>query len=130
MATAWHAPDPVTLAHPLTDLTDLLGAIRASGRRAAVVTSDDRAPTERTLAHLGLDDLLDAVVCADDGLPTKPAPDAVTHVCVALSTRPGPGRRRRRFARGPRDGPPAGAGLVIGVRTGVGPMPIWRTRTS
>lgn len=120
VATAWHAPDPVTLAHPLTDLTDLLGAIRASGRRAAVVTSDDRAPTDRTLAHLGLGDLLDAVVCADDGLPTKPAPDAVTHVCVSHAIDPS---RVAVIGDSPADiemGRRAGAALTIGVRTGIG----------
>ncbi len=117
---AWHSPDPVTLAHPLTDLVDLLTANRSSGRRTAVVTSDDRAPTDRTLAALGIADLVDATACADDGIPTKPAPDAVMHVCATLGVDP---VRTAVIGDSPADlamGRAAGAGLVIGVRTGVG----------
>lgn len=120
LEAAWHSPDPVTLAHPLTDLVDLFAATRASGRRAAVVTSDDRAPTDRTLAALGIADLVDATACADDGIPTKPAPDAVLHVCAVLGVEPG---RTAVIGDSPADlamGRAAGAGLVIGVRTGVG----------
>jgi phosphoglycolate phosphatase len=120
LAEAWHAPDPVALAHPLADLVGLLAAVRASGRRAAVVTSDDRAPTDRTLVALGLADLVDATVCADDGFPTKPAPDAVRHVCATLGVDP---TRTAVVGDSPADlamGRAAGAGLVIGVRSGVG----------
>jgi phosphoglycolate phosphatase len=120
LAAAWHAPDPVTLAHPLTDLVDLLGAIHASGRRVAIVTSDDRAPTERTLEALGLGALVDAVVCADDDVPTKPAPDAVRRCCALLGTVPG---RTAVVGDSPADiemARRAGARLAIGVRTGIG----------
>lgn len=118
--TAWHSPDPVSLAHPLTDLVDLFTAIRASGRRSAVITSDDRAPTDRTLAALGVADLIEATACADDGIATKPAPDAVLHVCATLGVEPA---RTAVIGDSPADlamGRAAGAGLVIGVRTGVG----------
>jgi phosphoglycolate phosphatase len=120
LARAWHAPDPVALAHPLTDLADLLGAIHASGRRAAIVTSDDRAPTERTLEALGLGALVDAVVCADDDLPTKPAPDAVLRCCALLGTVPA---HTAVVGDSPADivmARRAGARLAIGVRTGIG----------
>jgi phosphoglycolate phosphatase len=120
MATAWHAPDPVTLAHPLADLVGLLDGLRASGRRCAIVTSDDRDPTERTLDALGLTGRVDGVVCADDGPATKPAPDAVLHVCGSLGVPPD---RAAVVGDSPADlamGRAAGAGLVIGVRTGVG----------
>jgi phosphoglycolate phosphatase len=118
--SAWHSPDPVTLAHPLADLVELFEAVRASGRRSAVVTSDDRAPTDRTLAALGLTELIDATVCADDGIPTKPAPDAVLHVCATLGVDPA---RTAVIGDSPADlamGRDANVGLVIGVRTGVG----------
>jgi phosphoglycolate phosphatase len=120
LEAAWHSPDPVTLAHPLADLVELFTAIRASGRRSAVVTSDDRAPTDRTLAALGLAELIDATVCADDDIPTKPAPDAVLHVCLTLSVDP---VRTAVIGDSPADlamGRGANVGLVIGVRTGVG----------
>jgi len=120
LATAWHAPDPVTLAQPLADLDGLFRAIRASGRRTAIVTSDDRAPTDRTLQALGLSSLVDAVVCADDGPRTKPHPDAVLHVCRALGIGP---EQTAVIGDAPADvamGRAAGVRLVIGVRTGLG----------
>ena len=88
LLAAWHAPDPVELAVPLADLAALFGALRATGRRLAVATSDDRGPTERTLAAAGVDGLIDAVVCADDGLPVKPAPDMVLAICRRLGMAP------------------------------------------
>ncbi len=117
---AWHAPDPVSLAHPLADLAGLFTAIHASGRRVAVVTSDDREPTDRTLASLGLTSLVDAVVCADDGPRPKPHPDAVLHVCRMLGIAP---PRTAVVGDSPADlamGRAAGARLVVGVRTGLG----------
>lgn len=85
----WTGPDPVALARPLADLPALFGALRATGRRIAVVTTDDREPTERTLAALGVAHLVDAVVAADDGVPVKPAPDAVLRVTGLLGVAAG-----------------------------------------
>ena len=117
---AWHAPDPVELARPIIDLGALLGRLRASGRRIAMATSDDRDPTERTLAALGVTNEIDAIVCADDGLAVKPAPDMVLHLCEALGVAPA---RTAVVGDAPADllmGRRAGAGLVIGVLSGVG----------
>lgn len=117
---AWHAPDPVTLAHPLTDLPALLAAQRSAGRRTAIATSDDRLPTERTLIALGIDGLIDATVCADDGITAKPAADMVAHLCRACGVPPG---RTAVVGDSPADmamGRAAGAGLVLGVLTGIG----------
>ena len=86
---AWQPPDPISLTQPLTDLQALFGCLRASGRRIAVVTSDDRAPTEATLAVLGIGGLVDALVCADDGLPSKPAPDTLLEACRIAGDVPG-----------------------------------------
>ena len=116
----WHAPDPVGLVHPLTDLHALFGRLHAGGLLIAIATSDDRGPTERTIAALGLADAIDALVCADDGVPVKPAPDMVLHLCAATGVGPertavvGDSPADLRMAR------LAGAGLVIGVLTGVG----------
>ena len=120
LAVAWHAPDPVALAHPLTDLVTFFGALRATGRRLAIATSDDREPTLRTLSALGIDAMIDAVVCADDGPANKPAPDPVLYLCRRLDVPP---RRTAVVGDSPADvqmSRAAGAGLVIGVRTGVG----------
>ena len=117
---AWHAPDPVGLAHPLTDLSVLFGRLRASGHRLAIATSDDRAPTVRTLAALGVGDSIDAVVCADDGVPVKPAPGMVFHLCQVVGVAPA---RTAVVGDSPADlrmAQAAGAGLVVGVLTGVG----------
>lgn len=88
LEAAWHAPDPVALARPITDLGALFEALRASGRRIAVATTDDREPTLRTLAALGLVGSVDAVACADDGVPVKPAGDMVVHICDQVGTKP------------------------------------------
>ena len=64
LAEAWFEPDPVALAVPLADLTGLFGAVRGAGCRIAVATTDDRRPTEATLAALGLADLVEPRSCA------------------------------------------------------------------
>jgi len=120
LLAAWHAPDPVELAVPLADLAALFGALRATGRRLAVATSDDRVPTERTLAAAGVDGLLDAVVCADDGLAVKPAPDMVLAICRRLGVAPA---RTAVVGDSVADlamGRSAGVGRCIGVLSGVG----------
>ena len=120
LADAWHAPDPVALAHPLVDLVPLLRGLRADGRRIAIATSDDRAPTERTMAALGMADLVDATVCADDGVAVKPAPDMVLDLCRRLSVRPD---RTAVVGDSVADlamGRAAGVAMVVGVLTGVG----------
>jgi HAD superfamily hydrolase (TIGR01549 family) len=78
----------VGLARPLTDLVELFSVLRAARRKVAIVTSDDRAPTEATLASLEIAGLVDALVCADDGLPSKPAPDTLLHACRTAGVEP------------------------------------------
>ena len=77
LAEAWFEPDPVASAVPLADLAGLFAAIRGSGRRIAVATTDDRAPTLATLRGLGLDTAISGIVCGDDEGPTKPDPEAL-----------------------------------------------------
>jgi phosphoglycolate phosphatase len=117
---AWRPPDPVALAHPLADLPALFGALRRRGARIAVATSDDRAPTEATLEALGIAPLIDALVCADDGLPVKPDPAMILHLCELLEVDP---RRVAMVGDAPADLEMAGAagvGLRVGVLSGVG----------
>jgi phosphoglycolate phosphatase len=117
---AWHAPDPVGLAHPLTDLRALFARLHDAGRRVGIATSDDRVPTERTLDALGLAGTFDGLVCADDGVPVKPARDMVDYLCAHVGIEP---RRTAVVGDSPADlqmARAAGAGLVIGVLTGVG----------
>ena len=108
------------LARPLGDLAGLFRRLRAAGRKIAIATSDDRDPTERTLAALGLTAAIDALVCADDGLPVKPAADMVLRLCADLAVSVA---RTAVVGDSPADlrmGRAAGAGLVVGVLTGVG----------
>jgi phosphoglycolate phosphatase len=117
---AWFLPDP-TQAEPLADLSRLFGRLRDSGRRIAVVTTDDRAPTEATLRALGVRRHVEALVCGDDGFAMKPAPDPVVAVCHAFRSEPS---RVLVVGDTPADlemGRSAGAALVIGVRSGVAP---------
>jgi phosphoglycolate phosphatase len=117
---AWHAPDPVALAHPLADLAGLFGALRGAGKHIAVATSDDRAPTERTLDALGVTALIDAVACADDGVLVKPAPDMVIRLCSQLAVEPARTAVVGDSVADLEMGRRAGAGLVVGVLTGAG----------
>lgn len=117
---AWHAPDPVALAQPVTDLPALLQRLRTRVGTFAIATSDDRDPTMRTLAALGIEGEMAALACADDGIPTKPAPDPVLRLCATLGIAPG---RTAVVGDSPADlrmGRAAGAARVIGVLTGVG----------
>lgn len=117
---AWHAPDPVALAQPVTDLRALLQRLRPRVATFAVATSDDRRPTERTLAALGVLNEFASLACADDGMRTKPAPDSVLHLCSSLGIAPG---RTAVVGDSPADlrmGRSAGAAMAIGVLTGVG----------
>lgn len=120
VAAAWHAPDPATLAQPLADLPALVGRLHAASRLVAIATSDDREPTLRTLEALGLGARIDGIVCADDGVTNKPSGDPVLHLCRELAVDP---ERTAVVGDSPADiamGQRAGAGLVVGVRTGVG----------
>ncbi|MBA3236430.1 MAG: HAD family hydrolase [Chloroflexi bacterium] len=116
----WHAPDPVAQARPIGDLPALFGRLRDDRRKIAVATSDDRDPTERTLAALELSGFVDALVCADDGVAVKPAADMVLHLCRVLEIAPartavvGDSAADLRMARA------AGAAQVIAVLSGVG----------
>ena len=85
-----------------------------------MVTTDDRAPTDATLRALGIREHVGALVCGDDGFALKPAPDAVLAICHAFQTEP---PRVAVIGDTPADlamAREAGAGRVVGVRSGVG----------
>jgi phosphoglycolate phosphatase len=118
--TAWFEPDPLATAVPVTDLPRLFGLLGGAGRRIAVATTDDRAPTDATLRALGIRDDVSALACGDDGVGRKPEPGMVLAICAALATPPA---RTAVVGDTPADlrmGRAAGAGRVIGVLTGLG----------
>jgi len=86
LADAWFEPDPVATAVPLVDLGVLFGRLRDADLRIAVATTDDRRPTEATLAGLGLTGFVEALVCGDDDGPTKPDPDALVAIAARVGT--------------------------------------------
>jgi phosphoglycolate phosphatase-like HAD superfamily hydrolase len=122
VAKAWHVPDPVTLANPFTDLQKLFLNIHKHGIKTAIATADDREPTHAMLEAFGLQDLITTMICADDGIPAKPAPDMVTTICQRMNIDPyhvvviGDTVADLQMARS------AGAGYVIGVLSGVGSL--------
>jgi len=125
---AWHTPDPSGLAQPLTDLTLLFTTLQRTGFQIAIATSDDRRPTEAMLDALKLTHLVDGLVCADDGLPIKPAPDMVLALCHRLNVLPqntlviGDNVPDLQMGRN------AGVALTIGVLSGVGNITVLAPR--
>ena len=122
VAKAWHVPDPVTLAKPFTDIQKLFMNIHRLGIKIAIATTDDRDPTCAMLKGFGVEDLIATMVCADDGIKAKPAPDMVTTICQRIHVDPcnviviGDTVADLQMAR------TAGAGYVIGVLSGVGSL--------
>src|SRR5574341_720913 len=119
LAAVWRAPDPVALARPFTHLPTLFRRLRSNGIKVAIATTDDREPTLATLAGLGVGEMVDAMVCADDGLAVKPAPDMVTAICSRLNTSAARAVVVGDSAADLQMGKRAGAGLVVGVLSGV-----------
>lgn len=76
------------LIRPTGDVRGLLQRLQEAGVQVAVVTTDHRAETEETLRLMGIAPLVDHVVCGDDGLLSKPAPDMLLAACRALGVDP------------------------------------------
>jgi len=120
---AIEAGDELSLAdlvQPAGDVESLFGRLRDAGIRVAVVTTDARADTEETLRLLGVDHLVDSVVCGDDGLASKPAPDMLLAASEGLGQDPARcavvGDTLGDLGMAER----AGAGLRVAVLTGAG----------
>jgi phosphoglycolate phosphatase-like HAD superfamily hydrolase len=73
---------------PLADLPHLFGVLRTAGIPIAVVTSDDEAPTRRTLELLGVASLVFFVAGADSGYGEKPEPAGLLVACRAAGVDP------------------------------------------
>ncbi|MBC8450526.1 MAG: HAD family hydrolase [Chloroflexi bacterium] len=111
---------PTSLVRATGDVVGLLQRLRDAGLRVAVVTTDRRAGTEEILCILGVADLVDHLVCGDNGLPWKPAPDMLLAACERLGVQPsrtavvGDTVADLEMAR------QAGAGLKVAVLSGMG----------
>jgi HAD superfamily hydrolase (TIGR01549 family) len=109
-----------SLVQPAGDVVGLLTQLQAAGVRVAVVTTDLRADTEETLRLLGVDHLVDELVCGDDGLPSKPAPDMLLEASQRLELDPAQGAVVGDTLGDLLMAERAGAGLKVAVLTGAG----------
>lgn len=115
----WCIPDPVVLAKQFTDTWTLFSNLHKQNIKIAIATSDDRAPTQAMIEAFDIEEFITTMVCADDGIPSKPAPDMVLTICQRINVDPsrvmvvGDTTADLKMARA------AGAGLVVGVLSGV-----------
>ena len=115
------------LIRPTGDVAGLLERLQGAGVRVAVITTDHRAETEETLCIMGIAHLVNHLVCDDDGLPCKPAPDTLLVTCEQLRVEPtraavvGDTVADLLMARH------AGVGLKVAVLTGAGDQALLRT---
>jgi phosphoglycolate phosphatase-like HAD superfamily hydrolase len=116
---AWSVPDPVKLAKPFTDTRALFKTFHQMGIKVAIATSDDRSPTQALLESLYLEEYVCTMICADDGIEAKPAPDMVLLICERLCIVPNNAMLVADTAVDLMMGRTAGLGLVVGTLSGV-----------
>jgi phosphoglycolate phosphatase len=116
---AWCIPDPVLLAKPFTNTRALFSSLYDRGIQIAIATADDRAPTRAMVEALDIAEFVTTMVCADDGIPSKPAPDMVLTISERLNLVPKNVMVIGDTASDLKMGRAAGAGLVVGVLSGV-----------
>ena len=115
----WCIPDPVVLAKQFTDTRALFQKLHSQNIKLGIATTDDRAPTQAMIEAFDIEEFISTMVCADDGIPAKPAPDMVLTICERMKVDPskvmvvGDTTTDMKMARA------AGAGLVVGVLSGV-----------
>ena len=115
----WCIPDPVMLAKPFTDIRCLSGQMHGQGIKIAIATANDRPPTQAMIEAFDIEEYISYMVCADDGVPSKPASDMVPSLCKKMEVEPskvmviGDTTCDLKMARA------AGAGLAVGVLSGV-----------
>lgn len=102
------------------DLPALFSSLHESGVAIGILTSDDRAPTEATLGHFGIEKFVGFVACGDDAYPHKPAPDALLGACAHAGVPPERTAIVGDAITDLRTGSAAGVGLRVGVLTGSG----------
>ncbi len=82
------APPEAEEIQPLGDLPGLFAQLGRAGIHLAVVTSDDRSSTRATLDRLAVAQSVALLVCGDDSIPNKPAPDAIRHISTQTGVDP------------------------------------------
>ena len=115
----WCIPDPVISAKQFTDTRALFGSLHQRNIKIGIATSDDRAPTQAMIEAFDIEDFITTMVCSDDGIPSKPAPDMVTTICQRMNIEPAKVMVIGDTTSDLKMGRAAGAGLVVGVLSGV-----------
>jgi phosphoglycolate phosphatase len=106
---------------PMEGAEDALKRLKRAGFKLAIATNDRRSVAERVIRAMGLKDLFDVVVGADDVENSKPAPDMVFLVCELCGIEP---QQAVFFGDLPRDmeaGRAAGIGGLVAVRSNLVP---------
>lgn len=74
------APPEPSMIQMIGDVPGSINRLRKHDIRIGIATSDERRSTEKTIDILGIHSLIDCIVCADDPIPMKPAPDGLLHI--------------------------------------------------
>jgi len=74
------APPEPSMIQMIGDVPGSIKRLQKHDIRIGIATSDERRSTERTVDILGIEALIDCIVCADDPIPMKPAPDGLLHI--------------------------------------------------
>lgn len=114
------APPTAEQIRPSGDVAGLFQRLSRAGASIAVVTSDDREATIVTLSLLGATDSVTLLICGNDDIPNKPAPDALWRIANQLNIAP---ERIMMVGDTVSDllfGENAGVGCLVGVLGGVG----------
>ena len=119
VAAAWHLPDSMSLVRPIINLESLFIQLHSRNIKIAIATLDDRAPTQTTFTELGVLNYVDALVCADDGVELKPAPDMIFKVCHDLNLQPSQCAMIGDSVSDLQMGRNARVGMTVGVLTGL-----------
>lgn len=108
-------------ARPVTDLVNLFGRLKSRGMKLGLATMDSSAAAEAQLESFGVRRLMDFVCGYDSGFGHKPGPGMVHGFCRSAGL---PAEAVAVVGDSPHDldmARSAGAGLAIGVLTGVSP---------
>ncbi|HYB09182.1 MAG TPA: HAD family hydrolase [Alphaproteobacteria bacterium] len=108
------------LVRPVGDVRQLFQRLAGAGVKVTVVTSDDRTPTLATLELLGVACYVAGIVCGDDPIPNKPAPDSLLYLSREFAV---PVERIMMVGDTPGDistGKSAGVGCCVGLLSGAG----------
>jgi phosphoglycolate phosphatase-like HAD superfamily hydrolase len=114
------APPAAEDIRPLGDVAGLCATLQRAGVHSAVLTADDRTPTERTLDLIGAGSYISAMVCGDDPIAPKPSADGILHLAELFNI---PGARIMMAGDTSHDllaGRNAGVGCCLGVLSGTG----------